>query len=319
VNRNERLPSVILGTVTFGSQADEKAAERMVALFLDRGYREFDTAYSYCDGLTEEILGRILDRSRRQKISLATKIHPMKGGGLTPGEIARQLETSLRRLKTEYVDLLYFHAPDLKTPIEATLEGCHRLFEQGKFKTLGLSNYAAWQVADIWHLCKRRGWGAPVVYQGRYNAITRDGDRELFPALRAFGVKFYGYNPLAGGFLTGKYVDPENKPTEGRFVLYPRYMTRYWRGPHFRAVETIREACKAHGLTMADVAIRWMMHHSLLRGDNGDGVIVGATRVEQLEKNLESCSGGKLPEALVVAFDEAWEIVGPECPPYFKE
>jgi aflatoxin B1 aldehyde reductase len=315
----ERTPTVILGTVTFGSQADEKTAERMVDLFLDRGYRELDTAYSYSEGLTEEILGRILNHGRRQKIYLATKTHPMKGGGLSPEQITMQLEASLRRLKTEYVDLLYFHAPDSKTPIEATLEGCHELFKQGKFRALGLSNYAAWQIADIWHLCKRIGWETPVVYQGRYNAITRDGNRELFPALRAFGVKFYGYNPLAGGFLTGKYVDPENKPTEGRFVLYPRYMTRYWKRPHFAAVEMIREACKAHGLTMADSAIRWVIHHSLLKGVNGDGVIVGATRVEQLERNLESCNGDKLPEGLVAAFDQAWEIVRPECPLYFKE
>lgn len=317
MNFNERAPEVILGTVTFGSQVDEKTAERMVGLFLDRGHKELDTAYSYCDGLTEEILGRVLGQGRRSKVCLATKAHPVKGGGLS--QLTKQLETSLKRLKTEYVDIFYFHAPDSKTPIEATLEACEGLFKQGKIRELGLSNYAAWQVVDIWHICKRNGWVAPGVFQGRYNPITRDVDRELFPAIRSLGIRFYGYNPLAGGFLAGKYVNPDVKPTEGRFVLYPRYFTRYWKRPHFEAVEIVRRACEVRGLLMPDAALRWMKRHSLLRGAKRDGIIIGATRLDQLEKNLESCSGEELPEGVVTAFDQAWEIVRPECPPYFKE
>ena len=315
---HQNAPVIIFGAMTFGKQVDEKTADRIVGLFLEKGYAELDTAHNYTDGLSEEILGRILPSSRRAKIYLATKMNPWTGGGLGPEELTKQLELSLKRLKTDHVDLLYLHAPDLKTPVEVTLDCCEKLFRQGKFRDLGLSNYAAWQVIDIWHLCKRNGWVAPIVYQGMYNAITRDVERELFPALRRAGMKFYAYNPLAGGLLTGKYSDPDAKPSEGRFVLQPIYMDRYWRENHFKAVEIIRRGCVEKGLTMAESALRWARHHSLLKGANRDGIILGATSLEQFETNLKSCEQGKLPDELVSAFDHAWEVARPECPKYFR-
>src|SRR5665647_2292129 len=151
--------------MNFGEQVDEITADHMLAMFLDRGYKEIDTAYKYNDGASEEILGRILTPERRGKVYLATKASPLNGGGLGPESIVKQVNTSLRRLKTDYIDLLYLHAPDPKTHIEVTLEACEKLFKEGKFRELGLSNYASWQVADIWHLCKRNGWIIPSVYQ----------------------------------------------------------------------------------------------------------------------------------------------------------
>src|SRR5659263_79075 len=143
------VPRIILGTMNFGEQVDEPTADHMLAMFLDRGYKEIDTAYKYNDGASEEMLGRLLTPERRGKVYLATKASPLSGGGFGPESIVKQVNTSLRRLKTDYIDLLYLHAPDPKTQIEVTLEACEKLFKEGKFRELGLSNYASWQVVAV--------------------------------------------------------------------------------------------------------------------------------------------------------------------------
>jgi aflatoxin B1 aldehyde reductase len=312
------VPRIILGTMNFGVQVNEHAADNMLSMFLDRGYREIDTAYSYAEGASEEILGRLLTPERRGKVYLATKASPLGGGGLAPENIVKQVNTSLRRLKTDYIDLLYLHAPDPKTRIEATLEACQKLFKEGKFKELGLSNYASWKVADIWHLCKRYWWVTPSVYQGRYNAITRDVEGELFSAIRHFRIRFYAYNPLAGGFLTGRYHEIGNVPQEGRFALRPRYRDRFWKKSYFDAMELIRDASEQEGLSMIQVALGWILKYSLLKSLRGDGVIIAASNLKQWEANLNSLSG-ELPVKVIEAINRAWEIARQDCPLYSRE
>lgn len=311
------VPRIILGTMNFGEQVDEITADHMLAMFLDLGYKEMDTAYKYNDGASEEMLGRILTPERRGKVYLATKANPLGGGGLGSESIAKQVNTSLRRLKTNYVDLLYLHAPDPKTRIEITLEACEKLFKEGKFRELGLSNYASWQVADIWHLCKRNGWVIPSVYQGRYNAITRDVESELFPAARNFGIRFYAYNPLAGGLLTGRYSQINNVPQEGRFALKSAYLDRFWKKSYFDAIEIIQDASEQAGLSMIQIALRWLLRHSFLKGPSGDGVIIAASNLKQWEYNLISLSG-ELPIKVVEVLDRAWEKARQDCPPYSR-
>ena len=311
------VPRIILGTMNFGAQVDEHAADQMLSMFLDLGYKEIDTAYRYNDGASEEILGRLLTPERRGKVYLATKANPLGGGGLGPENIVKQVNTSLRRLKTDYVDLLYLHAPDTKTRIEVTLEACERLFKEGKFRELGLSNYASWQVADIWHLCKRNGWMIPSVYQGRYSAITRDVESELFPAVRHFGIRFYAYNPLAGGLLTGRYHQIGNVPQEGRFALKPAYKDRFWKKSYFDALEVIRDASEQEGLPMLQIALRWILQYSFLKGPSGDGVILAASNLKQWESNLNSLYG-ELPVKVMEALDRAWEKARQDCPSYSR-
>jgi aflatoxin B1 aldehyde reductase len=317
LNLEKDVPRIILGTMNFGVQVDERAADDMLAMFLDRGYHEIDTAYKYADGASEEILGRLLTPGRRGKVYLATKANPLGGGGLGPDGIARQVHTSLRRLKTDCIDLLYLHAPDPRTPIEVTLAACDRLFKEGKFKELGLSNYASWQVADIWHLCKRNGWMIPTVYQGRYSAITRDVESELFPAVRNFGIRFNAYNPLAGGLLTGKH-QISNVPKEGRFALKSAYLDRFWKKSFFDALEVIQNAAEQAELSMIQTALRWILRYSFLKGPSGDGVILAASNLKQWECNLNSLRGD-LPIHVVEAIDRAWVIVRQDCPSYFRE
>jgi aflatoxin B1 aldehyde reductase len=317
LNMETNVPRIILGTMNFGEQVDEVAADRMLAMFLDRGYKEMDTAYKYVDGASEEMLGRLLTPGRRGKVYLATKASPLSGGGLGPENITEQVNTSLRRLRTDYVDLLYLHAPDLKTNIEVTLEASEKLFKEGKFRELGLSNYASWQVADIWHLCKRNGWIIPSVYQGRYNAVTRDVESELFPAVRNFGIRFYAYNPLAGGLLTGRYDQISNVPREGRFALKSTYLERFWKKSYFDAIEVVQDASEQAGLSMIQIALRWLLQYSFLKGPSGDGVIIAASNLKQWEYNLNSLSG-ELPMKVLETIDRAWEKARQDCPPYSR-
>jgi len=311
------VPRIILGTMNFGEQVDEIVADHMLAMFLDRGYKEIDTAYKYNDGASEEMLGRLLTPERRGKVYLATKASPLSGGGLGPENIVKQVNTSLRRLKTDYIDLLYLHAPDPKIRIEVTLEACEKLFKDGKFRELGLSNYASWQVADIWHICRRNGWMIPSVYQGRYNAITRDVESELFPAVRNFGIRFYAYNPLAGGLLTGRYSQIGNVPREGRFALKSAYLDRFWKKSYFDAIEVVQNASEQAGLSMIQMALRWLLRYSFLKGPIGDGVILAASNLKQWECNLNSLSG-ELPMKVVEALDRAWGITRQDCPSYSR-
>ncbi|KAF7466617.1 Hypothetical predicted protein [Marmota monax] len=198
---------------------------------------------------------------------------------------------------------------------------------QGKFLELGLSNYAAWEVAEICTLCKSNGWILPTVYQGMYNATTRQVETELFPCLRQFGLRFYAFNPLAGGLLTGKYKyeDKDGKQPLGRFfgnIWAEIYRNRFWKEDHFKAIALMEKALQAtYGTSapsMTSAALRWMYHHSKLQGAHGDAVILGMTSLEQLEQNLAAAEEGPLEPAVVDAFDQAWHLVAHECPKYFR-
>ena len=127
------------------------------------------------------------------------------------------------------------------------MQACFELFQQGKFRHFGLSNFAAWQVAEVVELCRRHGWMEPEVYQGMYNALTRDVERELFPCLRNYGMRFYAYNPLAGGLLTGKHLSMEQIPEDGRFNRERGYLDRYWKQDYFACCRNCRPpAAKRH-------------------------------------------------------------------------
>ncbi|XP_060235165.1 aflatoxin B1 aldehyde reductase member 3 isoform X2 [Meriones unguiculatus] len=215
------VPATVLGAMEMGRGMDVTSSTASVRAFLQRGYTEIDTAFMYGKGQSETILGGLglgLGRSGC-KVKIATKAIPLFGTTLKPDDVRFQLETSLKRLQCPRVDLFYLHLPDHSTPIEETLQTCHQLHQEGKFVELGVSNYASWEVAEICTICKKNGWIMPTVYQGMYNATTRQVEKELFPCLRHFGLRFYAYNPLAGGLLTGryKYQDKEGKHPLSRF------------------------------------------------------------------------------------------------------
>jgi aflatoxin B1 aldehyde reductase len=192
----------------------------------------------------------------------------------------------------------------------------------GHFNRFGISNYAAWEVAQICELCDRNGWIKPTAYQGVYNALHRAVEPELFPCLRKYGISFYEFNPLAGGFLTDRYQrTTAAHETGSRFdperVQGTMYRKRYWQPEYFDALDILREACKKNGLTEAECALRWVTHHSLLSRQHGDAIIIGASSAAQLETNLVNLEKGPLPEEILNALDEGWAKVKGVCAPYF--
>ncbi|KFV47614.1 Aflatoxin B1 aldehyde reductase member 2, partial [Tyto alba] len=260
-------------------------------------------------------------------VEVATKANPWDGKTLKPESVRSQLDTSLERLKRTSVELFYLHAPDHGTPVEETLRACNKLHKEGKFKELGLSNYAAWEVAEICTICKYNNWVMPTVYQGMYNATTRQVEAELFPCLRYYGLRFYAYNPLAGGLLTGKYKyeDKDTRQPTGRFFgndWAQAYRDRYWKKHNFEGIALVERALKdaysSNAPSLTSAALRWLYNHSKLQGSLGDAVIIGMSTLEQLEQNLDYSEEGPLLPPVVEAFDNAWNLTAHNCPNYFR-
>lgn len=322
---------LVLGTMTIGSQVDADEATALINEYQKAGYHDLDTAYVYNKGKTESILGDILPAiADSNNLEIAGKANPSGPGRLSAEGIKTQLDTSLERLKLKSLDLFYLHSPDLETPIDETLAAVNEAHEQGRIKRLGLSNYAAWQVAQIYEKCEKNGWLKPVCYQGMYNAITRDVERELFKCLADYAMAFYVYNPLAGGLLSGKYniadnfddSSPRALPESGRFSSHKGYPERYWKGVNHRSVAGIAKACAENDLSVLEAALGWMLHHSAIAAGSAfqadHAVILGASSLAQLQQNLQACQRGPLPEAVTDAIDEAWAIAQPDCIKYFR-
>ena len=272
---------IILGTMNFGPQLDLNSSREMTYSFLQTGFNELDTAYVYNGGDTEKYLGKILPDLKG--FYLATKVHPRITGKLDRETILMEFNESMKRMNRKSVDLLYFHFPDGKTPIEGALETIAELHQQGKIKELGLSNYPAWQVIDIAYKCDKIGCPRPTVYQGMYNALCRNVEPELFPAIRALGMRFYAFNPLAGGMLSGKHQHFEDTPEPGRFARLASYRNRYWKQSYFDAVGEIRKACEKENIPMAEAGYRWLCNHSMMDAGKGDGILLGASKITQME------------------------------------
>lgn len=228
---------------------------------------------------------------------------------------------SLEALRTDKVDLLYLHGPDRNKPFEQTLHEINDLYHEGFFARFGISNFAAWEVAQMSETIHRNGWKKIDVYQGIYNALHRAVEPELFPALRHYGIAFYAYNPLAGGLLTDRYRRETTDHEGGRFdpdhAQGALYRKKYWNDAHFDALDKIRPLAKISGLTTAQAALIWINHHSQLSTKSGDAIITSASSAEQLEENLIAFEMGPLPDELVKALDESCLMVKACVAPYF--
>jgi len=283
----------------------------------------------YQGGKTEKILGE----AGISGFTVATKANPwydIKSGsttteqasGLHPDALKKQISISLKDLRREKTNIFYLHAPDHNTPLMDTLNGINELYKQNLFEEWGLSNFSSWQVVHIYHLCKANNIPPPTVYQGMYNCITRDVEKELFPALRLCGMRFYVYNPLAGGILTGRY-NADDEPSSGRFnsktVWGERYRQRFWKQEIFEAVKLIDTSCQKHNITILQASLSWLYFHSALSASHTDGVIIGGSTLDQLSKNVEIITQLKpLPNEVVNTIEEAWKIASPVCPQYFR-
>ncbi|OGE56226.1 hypothetical protein PENARI_c003G08678 [Penicillium arizonense] len=320
-------PRVILGLMTFGPS--EAKGARITSLdeynkcldyFQQQGFNEVDTARIYIDGEQEAFTAKANWKSRG--LTLATKWYPHQPGFHKPDILRENLELSLKELQTDTVDIFYLHAADRATPFAETLEAVNQLHKEGKFVQLGLSNFTAFEVAEICTLCAANGWVRPTIYQAMYNAITRNIETELVPACHRYGLDIVIYNPLAGGLFSGKYKT-RDIPAEGRYSdassTGTNYRNRYFRDATFEALSLIEPVVEKHGLTLLETALRWVRHHSALRMDNGgrDGVLVGVSSFSQLETNLADLQKGPLPEEVVRALDEAWLVAKSNSPNYW--
>ena len=307
---------LVLGTMTFGESVFQPQVGEFVKTFLDAGYDELDTAYVYNEGNCERLLGEVLpglDRSFR----IATKVNPRISGKLDAEAAYKQVNESLDRLGLSSVDTVFLHFPDPATPVESVLSAMADLHEQGKFEELGLSNYPAWMVADVWHICDKHGWVKPTVYEGVYNPLTRRAEAELNDCLNAFGMRFYAFNPMCGGLLTGRYGAYTDAPTDGRFTHRPNYQGRYWKKSFFDAVDLIKAAAEKNGITSIEATYRYLAFHSMLRGDRGDAILIGASKLNHLVQNMETIKAGPLPQDMIEAFERAWTITKGDSPEYF--
>ncbi len=307
----------VLGTMNFGPQVDLNTAEEMVQMFLAKGYIEIDTAYVYNEGVTEQMLGNILPNIDRLSFSVASKANPRITGKLDYNAVISQCNESLRRMNLAYLDILYLHMPDSKTPLEEALRACATLFNEGKIKTLGLSNFPSWMVAQASEISQNNNWIKPSVYQGLYNGLSRSVERELFGCLTKYGIKFYAYNPLAGGMLTGKHQEFDKEPPAGRFARLESYRKRYWNKAYFTAVNQINEICAMYSIPTTEAAYRWLMHHSMLRNECDDAIIIGVSSIKQFEANLSALNEGLLSDEILGAFNAANDISISEGPEYF--
>lgn len=295
-----------LGTMTFGEQADEEQARALLDQSLEAGVNFIDTADAYTGGRSEEILGRAL-RGRRQRVVLASKVRfaagedPHRDQGLHRGHILRGVEASLKRLQTDCLDICYLHAPDYQTPLEETLAACDRLVQQGKVIYVGMSNYAAWQMCEARWVSDRRNWAPPVVMQVVYNLVARSVEAECRAFAQHLNMGMVVYNPLAGGLLTGKHRLEEGPASGTRFALKKNYFQRYWSPAHFAAVEELAQVAAAAGLSLTQLALRWLLSQPVV-----DSVILGVSNRGQLEENLRLAEG-HLEAEVLAACDGVWQ------------
>jgi aryl-alcohol dehydrogenase-like predicted oxidoreductase len=314
-NTNLKVSRVSFGTMTFGSQTDEAVARRMLDLCFDSGINFIDTANIYNKGLSETIVGKLL-KGCRDKAILATKVRGKMGdrpdeSGLSRAAIRKAIDCSLQRLQTDYVDLYYLHQPDYDVPIAETLIAMDELVKAGKVRYLAISNFAAWQVAEIHCVSQKNGYQPPFISQPMYNMLARAIEDEYLPFCRQYGVAVVPYNPLAGGLLTGKQ-SRESKPIAGsRFDGNKMYLDRYWHDDDFDAVDELKTIARDAGKTIVELALQWVLSQEQV-----DSVILGASKLDQLEENLKACAGPKLSDDVLTRCDAVWSHLRGVTPKY---
>jgi aryl-alcohol dehydrogenase-like predicted oxidoreductase len=308
-----RVSEICLGTMTFGFQTERDEAFRIMDAAVDGGVNFIDTSDVYpigtdLVGATEEIVGEWLARQPRDSIVLATKCRGAMGpgpndAGLSRAHILSAVEGSLRRLRTDHIDLYQMHFPDPQTPIEETLRALDDLVRAGKVRYVGTSNYLAWQLAQALGVSDRLNLVRFECNQPRYNILYREIENEILPLCRAEGVGTIAYNPLAGGFLTGKYDSVEDLQEGTRFTLGdagPRYRARYWDEAQFGEVERLKRYFSEQDVSLTHAAIAWVV------GQRGiTSAIVGASKASQVVDSLHY-QDVELSEADLAFCDEAW-------------
>jgi len=277
-----------LGGNNFGGRIDFAASQRVVHAAIERGINLIDTADSYGNrGGSEEELARILG-DKRKEIVLASKFGlQMDDAGKLKGAsrsyIMQAVEASLRRLRTDWLDLYQLHRPDPQTPIEETLHALDDLVGQGKVRFIGCSNLSAQQLIEAQDTAKRLGLAAFVSCQDEYSLLVRDIEQELLPAAKARGMSILPYFPLASGLLTGKYKRGAALPPGSRLAKNPRHAQEFISERNWRIVGELETFAARRGRTMLELAFGWLLREGAVAS-----VIAGATTPQQVEQNVHA-------------------------------
>lgn len=315
------VSNITLGTMTFASRnstspraqtigaTGQDVATRMVDLSIEAGVNMFDTANVYGDGDSEVMLGKALG-NRRKDVVIATKVFNPFGSkpndlGTSRVAIMREVEGSLRRLGTDWIDLYQVHGFDVTTPLEETLRALNDLVRQGKVRYIGLSNFTAWQIAKADGLAHRLGTERFCSVQAYYSLVGRELEREIVPASIDLGLGILVFSPLASGFLTGKYTRAGE--AEGRRTHWEYPPVNKERG--FAILDVLQQVSADRGVSVAQLAVAWLLHKKGVTS-----VIVGATKEEQLTANLAAATIA-LSEDDMATLDHV-SALAPEYPHY---
>ena len=283
-----RVSELCLGAMTFGMEGwgcDEDTALKLIDKFLDGGGNFIDTADAYSATASEDICGKAM-HGRRAQIVIATKCTmPVGAGpndrGSSRKHIRESCEASLRRLRTDYIDLYQVHAEDLATPLEEIVRSLDDLVRAGKVLYVGCSNYRAYRIMKAFAIADRHGWARFVSLQPQYNLLVRTIEREHFALAREEGIGLITWSPLAAGMLTGK-ITRDSKPPESRLAQREMEFYRfYFTDRAFQIVETLKECATELGKTPAQVALAWQLAKPEITS-----AIIGVRNAQQLADNL---------------------------------
>jgi aryl-alcohol dehydrogenase-like predicted oxidoreductase len=292
-----KVSEICLGTMTMGNGADQAESSRMVDTALAAGVNFFDTANSYVQGASETMLGEAL-KGKRHEAVVATKVfnpmgHRPNDSGMSRLHIKQQVEGSLKRLQTDYIDVYYIHHVDHATPLEEMLRAFDDLVRDGKVLYTACSNFETWRLMEALWISDTNGWERFACYQPQYSLVVRDIDEELVPAFKLKGLGCVAWSPLAGGYLAGKYTPGSLKVQGTRSAEGWGFNSRFFSPKHPDILQTLFDVAKEIGKTPAQTALRWVMDQPFMTS-----AIVGARNAEQLTDTLAS-GGWRLPmEAL---------------------
>ncbi|CAK7200348.1 hypothetical protein SEUCBS139899_003040 [Sporothrix eucalyptigena] len=308
--------NIVAGGAGYGNLQPFKYDEDLIkglAVLSANGIPSIDSSQIY--GSSEAILGRV---KAGDSFTIHTKWGVREAYGdptrpwATKDFILQSARESIARLGVKQVDIFYLHFPDQVTPLEDTLAGVDAAYREGLFRRFGVSNFSTEAVQAIHNIASAKGYVLPTVYQGQYNPVARHFETDLFPLLRKFCISFYAYSPLTGGLLT-KTVQDFNDG-KGRFAKGSPFYKMYNKPSYLASLAKWEAAAKAEGVSAAELAYRWDAHHSILSGEHGDALIVGASSLDQLGETLKWVKKGKLSDAAVAAIEEVWESVKDEGP-----
>lgn len=311
-----KVSEMCLGTMMFGSQASKEDSLKMIDYAINNGINFIDTADAYNAGESERIVGEAL-QGRREELILATKVRfkvgdEINNNGLNRRHILKQIDSSLKNLKTDYIDIYYLHAMDNDVDFEETFDTMTTLVHSGKVRYIGISNFPAWQVSEMLWTADKRNFNRPIVTQNLYNIITREVEMELVPCIQKNHIGMTVYNPIAGGLLTGKY-DFNKIPTEGRFAEKANYMNRYWKPENFQLINRLEKIAADNEMSLLELSMKWCIAHPYV-----DSVISGVSRLEQLQQNIHAFDGKPLDVETMQKCDEIGLELMRDRTNYFK-